>query len=273
MTSILHPDTEKTVAAISRNMPQALLLTGESGTGLFTIAKSLSPTRLSIVQPLDTKGEVDEKNGLISVEMTRKLYEQTRTKQIKNHIVLIDNVDRMSNSAQAAFLKLLEEPGKHIHFVLTSHNPQRILPTIHSRVEHLHIRPITKAQTMTLIQDLGVEDAKKVAQLLFIAEGLPAELHRLVNDEAYFSACALRMGDARNFLQAGPYDKMRLIQKYKNGRAESISLVNGMIRILRRNLSSHPQYAAIRQLDLLLDIHEKLLMNFNVSLQLARFVL
>jgi DNA polymerase-3 subunit delta' len=273
MNLAINPETQKILRSIKNNMPQSLLLTGESGVGLFTIARELANDVLVMLQPINSKNEIDDENGLISVEMIRRLHEQTRSKQTKAQIVLINNADRMSNGAQAAFLKLLEEPNPHIHLILTSHHPQKILPTVHSRVVHCIVRPITKEQTQQYLKILGVNDAKKEAQLMFIAEGLPAELFRLVNDEAYFTKKAAYMSDARDFLKSQAYEKMRLVHKYKSDREASITLIDSALRILRRSLSMQPQSTIITQLEMLLEIRENLLMNFAVSLQLARFVL
>ena len=273
MNLIVHPDTSNALRSIAAHLPQSLLLTGEVGVGLETIARSLSKHILGILQPLNAKAEHDDEAGLISIEMVRRLYDQTRAKHIVDQVVIIDDADRMSNGAQAAFLKLLEEPNSHIHFILTSHNPQRILPTIHSRVEHCHILPISIQQTTDFIQQLNVQDKTKQAQLAFIGQGLPAELIRLAKNDVYFSKRAGQMGDARNFLQSSSYDKALIIQKYKNSRADSLNLIDSALQILKRSISSRPQRSIIIQLELLLDIRENLLMNFNVGLQLTRFML
>jgi len=273
MSLSIHPETAKLFQAVAGHLPQSLLLTGEKGVGLSTIARTFPGQLLATLVPQNTKGDPDEEAGVISVETVRRLYEQTRMKRTKTGIVLIDGADHMSSGAQAAFLKLLEEPNPHIHFILTAHDPQRLLPTIHSRVEKLVILPITSTQTEEFIVALGVKEAKKIMQLRFIAEGLPAELARLAENTDYFARKAAFVGDARTFLQESSYEKMRLIQKYKQEREDAVHLVDGAIRILRRSLSAKPQAAVISRLELLLDIREKLLMNFNASLQLTRFVL
>lgn len=274
MNVLFHPKTEKLITSISQKLPQSLLLTGESGVGLEAAARFVAKSTIATeIHPLDAKDQPSAESGLISVEMIRRLYEQTRSKQTKARVILIHNADRMSGGAQAAFLKLLEEPNAHTHFILTSHHPQKLLPTIHSRVEHCTVLPLTKSQTMEFIKALGVTDEKKQTQLLFIAEGLPEELQRLVANEEYFARRAKVVSDARDFIQSSPYEKLALIQKYKSDREQSIGLIDSALHILRRSLIARPQPSIIAQLDLLLQIRENLLANFNISLQLARFAL
>jgi len=270
---IIHPSSQKILDTLQRDLPQSLLVSGQKGTGLLTIATQLSARNLAaILQPQDAKGNLDE-NGTISVEMIRNLYEQTRSKHTSRQVVIIDDADRMSHGAQSAFLKLLEEPGLHMAFILTSHAPDRLLPTIRSRVQHVALRPITAAQTQALIATLDVTDATKQAQLAYIASGLPAEIHRLVNDDEVFAARAAIIGDARTFLQGTPYQKSLVVQKYKSDRPSALLLVDSATAILRRTLSAKPQQILVTQLEWLLETRENIASNYSVSLQLMQFVL
>lgn len=271
MTLALHPSTEALLQTPLTALPHALLLSGKQGVGLLTIAKSLASTHLGIiVQPEDKKGQPDA-NGTISVEMIRKLYERTQGKQTSPLVVIVDDADRMSRGAQAAFLKLLEEPAPLVHFVLTAHAPQLLLPTIRSRLQQFIVQPVSAQASATLIETMGVSDATKKAQLQFIAGGLPAEITRLARDEAYFKTRAQVMGDAREFLMADAYKKLSIAQKYQADRAGALQLLDGALLIGRRSLSAKPQAELVRQLERLLEVRENIAANCNVRLQLAQF--
>lgn len=49
-------------------------------------------------------------------------------------VLIVENADRMQDSARNAFLKVLEEPPPHVVFVLTTSRRGAIMPTILSRV-------------------------------------------------------------------------------------------------------------------------------------------
>jgi DNA polymerase III gamma/tau subunit len=120
MESVINPTSNKQLASYRTELPQSILLTGERGVGLATIARGLAGNSLAgFIEPLNNKDEVDHDVGTISVDAIRRLYEQTRSKQTSARVIIIDDADRMSHGAQAAFLKLLEEPTIHTHFVLT----------------------------------------------------------------------------------------------------------------------------------------------------------
>lgn len=269
----IHPATKKTLERLADNLPQPLLLSGEKGVGLFTIASWLAGSNIADeIFPKDTKGQRDDHTGTISVDAVRHLYEQTRTKFTKRQVFIIDNADRMSHGAQNAFLKLLEEPNAHIHFLLTSHYPEKLLPTIRSRVQHTFIQPITAEQSATFIESLNINNPTKKAQLQFIATGFPAELARLSENEESFLKQAEIFGNARDFLQGNAYQKLLIIQKCKGDRSRAIQLLDSTVHILRRSISSHPQQSSISQLDQLLAVRERLSTNQNIALQLARLV-
>lgn len=274
MQPVVHPATEKTLRRLAKTLPQSLLINGERGVGLKTIAAQLAGKELgALVQPQDAKGNTDSENGTITVEMIRNLYEQTRAKHTARHIIIIDDAERMSRGAESAFLKLLEEPNEHIYFILTSHQPQKLLPTIRSRVQQVIIQPVTPAQSADFIASLSATDHTRQAQLQFIAEGLPAELARLISDESYFKERAEIIGDARDFLQADMYKKLLIAQKYRSNRAGALQLCDSAMHILRRTLSAKPQQALVAQLEKLLETSERLASNHNILLQLTQFVL
>ena len=56
--------------------------------------------------------------------------------------VVIDAVDDLEPSAANALLKMLEEPPANCVFLLVSHAPGRLLPTVRSRCRTLHFQPL-----------------------------------------------------------------------------------------------------------------------------------
>ena len=54
--------------------------------------------------------------------------------------VVIDSIDDLERNAANALLKNLEEPPPHSLFLLVSHAPERLLPTIRSRCRHAAAR-------------------------------------------------------------------------------------------------------------------------------------
>ena len=57
-------------------------------------------------------------------------------------VCIVDTVDELNPNAANALLKILEEPPRQSLFLLVSHAPARVLPTIQSRCRKLALRPL-----------------------------------------------------------------------------------------------------------------------------------
>ena len=58
-------------------------------------------------------------------------------------VCIVDTVDELNPNAANALLKILEEPPQQSLFLLVSHAPARVLPTILSRCRRLPLRPLS----------------------------------------------------------------------------------------------------------------------------------
>jgi DNA polymerase-3 subunit delta' len=86
--------------------------------------------------------------------------------------VVIDSVDEMEASAANALLKMLEEPPANCLFLLVSHVPGRLLPTIRSRCRRLEFQPLDDdAMASVLARELPDLDTAERARLLPLARG------------------------------------------------------------------------------------------------------
>jgi DNA polymerase-3 subunit gamma/tau len=58
-------------------------------------------------------------------------------------VIILDEVHMLSQGAENALLKTLEEPPEHVVFVLATTDPQKVRPTIRSRTQHFefHLLP------------------------------------------------------------------------------------------------------------------------------------
>ena len=96
-------------------------------------------------------------------------------------IVIIDPVDEMNANAANAILKILEEPPKKTLFLLLSHTPAGLLPTIRSRCRQLALRPLDEAHMReALSPHCETLSPDQLDMLLTIAEGSPGKALRLL---------------------------------------------------------------------------------------------
>jgi DNA polymerase-3 subunit delta' len=275
MKPILNPISQKIIITTVANMPQSVLITGESGVGLSTAARyigELLSVKPSIILP-EKDEKIDLEKGVISIDIVRKISENARTKLKDRRLIVIDYAERMTHQAQNAFLKLLEEPGEGIYFILVSSSTSKLLPTILSRVKKIEIKPITSQQSENLINELGIVDKTKQAQLLFMASGLPAEITRLIQDESYFTSASNIVRDAREALQGRLYQKLLIAQRYKDNRQLTLKMILYMAKILKHSIETNPQADTIRRVDIVLKTYERVEANGNIRLCLAQMMI
>jgi DNA polymerase-3 subunit delta' len=88
--------------------------------------------------------------------------------------VVIDSADDLERNAANALLKNLEEPPPSTVFLLVSHSPERLLPTIRSRCRLLRLSPL-KSDVMASALRSALPDAgeDEIQALVEVGEGAP----------------------------------------------------------------------------------------------------
>ncbi len=264
----------KRIHTVQQHLPHALLLDGQPGVGLLHIAKEIGGKDVvEVIQPTNANGDIDEVTGSIKIKQIRALHNATRSKSRGRIIVIIDNADTMMPQAQNAFLKLLEEPNAHVHFILTSHASHVLLPTIRSRVQQVVISPISLAQSNELLDELGVHDTSTRTKMLFLAAGKPAQLIRYHNNQQLFERDAEFMIAARSLLSGSTVERLKTVQRYSDDRDASSRLLTSAAAILERSLHDHPSNATAHKVDAILTAHQNVRANANIRLQLLSLVI
>jgi len=267
---LLQPSVKRQLQSIIALSPQSILLHGRKGVGLYTVANSLA-------QQITSKSSIititpDEK-GSIKIKTIRDLYGQTRTKQNEKLVIILDDADAMAHPAQNALLKLLEEPPGHVVFILTAHMSQALLPTILSRVQKVEILPINSKQTDQLLDKLDIKNDKERAQINFMAEGLPAEITRLSNDDEYFKTRTESIKAAREFIQGSTYKKLVTSYQIGNDRQKVMNLLSDAAHITEISIKQKPSSSLAGLLSNIVFAQEKLLADGNIRSQLLRLSL
>lgn len=270
----IHPQTQKVLDAVFASDSHAMLLSGPVGIGLSTIADGYAAKLDGQVIPVlpEKDSKIDIEKGTITVESIRRLYDLTRMIEPRGRLIVVDYAERMAPAAQNAFLKLLEEPSEGTRFVLLTHEPNLMLPTIRSRSQKVELKPISLEQSDALLNELKVTDATKRSQLLFIAQGLPAELTRLATDDALFESRVALVKDARTYVSGGAYDRLLLAKKYKDSRVEALILLQDAMKLVQMTIASKGDSATLRMLSRLEVLHKRISEQGNVRLQLSAAV-
>lgn len=137
----------------------AYLFSGPRGTGKTSTARILAKV-LNCAAPVDGEpcGKCESCVAVAEGRVTDWLLEQDAASKSKvddmrdllervplgtsgnRKVIILDEVHMLSQGAENALLKTLEEPPSHVVFVLATTDPQKVRPTIRSRTQHFEFR-------------------------------------------------------------------------------------------------------------------------------------
>lgn len=228
-----HERVRELAARVLREgrLPPALLLCGPAGVGKRTLALAMARALLCesasedacdrcapcqrvergihpdvfVVQP-------DEK-GTIKIEQVRDLVREIAARPFEGRAraFVVDDAHALTEQAENALLKSLEEPAAESHVFLVTDAPHMLLPTIRSRCQALRFGPIPSAVLERHLQErhgLTAAEARLRASLsggsLGVALAFEAEGYRAVRDAI--------VDGFRPLPAMGPLERMTLAQ-------------------------------------------------------------
>lgn len=196
-----HPEAERALIEAYRGlrMPHAWLIGGAGGIGKATLAYRMArfllaypdpaapqvQSAVSLALPGDNRvarlvaaqghpdllvlerrpGESGALRTVIAVEDVRRLvpFLGSTAGEAGWRVVIVDSADELNAAGANALLKLLEEPPPRCVFLIVSHAPGRLLPTIRSRCRRLLLRPLAPADIARAVAAALARDSNEAA--------------------------------------------------------------------------------------------------------------
>jgi len=115
-------------------------------------------------------------------------------------VCLVDAVDDLNAAGANALLKILEDPPGRALFLLISHAPGRVLPTIRSRCRRLMLRPLEERALAQALAAAGQAPEEELAEIAAFADGSVARALSLADTGA--RAMRRQVGEALEKLPA-----------------------------------------------------------------------
>ena len=253
------------LAVENQRISHGYLLVGPRGVGKTSIARILAYSINDIKYQLDESNidiiEIDAASNT-SVDNIRDIIEKAYIApvQAKYKIYIIDEVHMLSKSAFNAFLKLLEEPPKHVIFILATTDEHKIPATIISRTQRFVFRKIDNQSIVAQLRKIADAEQIKIsdAGLESIAIASTGGLRDAINLLDQLSSLA---GDGQTIDQdlinklTGTIDQQalqNLLTNYQQGKLfELIEIINQLLSENFTSVEIAKQLANIAKQDLI----------------------
>lgn len=134
----------------TKEMPQALLFQGPTGCGKTTMARIVG-------KELEIGGqdlmEIDS-GQFRGIDTIREIRKQSTYRPLSGdkRMWIIDECHKLSNDAQNALLKILEDTPKGVYFILCTTEPNKLISTILNRCVQYTVKPLDHRDMFKLIK-------------------------------------------------------------------------------------------------------------------------
>ena len=155
----------KAVLSNEKRRPHSYLLHGPAGCGKTTLGRI-------IVKELGCKGmdfvELDgaDFRGIDTVRGIRR-HSPYLPLESKCRVWMLDEAHALTNDAQTALLKSLEEPPSHVYFILCTTMPKKLLPTIRSRCSQYVVSQPSDMQIKYLLRRVVKGESESMSHAVY----------------------------------------------------------------------------------------------------------
>jgi len=232
---LIHPATSRRLESITTSVPHALLISGARGSGKKFLAEYIAS---KVLGKEDITGhpfilKLRPVKQTISIEAVRELRSflgrKTAGSGTIRRIVIIYDANLMTNEAQNALLKSLEEPPEDTMLMLTSSDINSLRATILSRVQMLRTEPIGKALAD---KALGQNFEQEPLTMAYYMSGGNASLLLALLDQKKDHPLVQAIDSAKQLLKLPTYERLIMADQLCKDKEQLALLLDGLQRVM-----------------------------------------
>ncbi len=231
---LLHTSTRASLESFLKNSGHALCLVGPTGAGKGYIAKTVARTCLGDATTDHIRTLIPDPS--IGIEQIRELQTFLRLKQpgkaVIRRVIIIEDAQQMTDEAQNALLKMLEEPPEDTVFILTTDGSSSLKSTVYSRVQQVRVLPITQS----VASDYFNHPEGKISTAFSLSGGYVGLLHGLLEDPEHELVTAV--AEAKSLMRATPYERLLEVDRLAKQKERLGTLLYALERVVSAALQS-----------------------------------
>ena len=158
--------------------------------------------------------------------------------------IILTNVGDMTEQAQNALLKLLEEPPPHLVFILTCENRAELLPTVQSRLRTVALAGVSEEEALPLLRTrLPDTDDAMLRQALAVYGGRIGQVLDALSDGSFRQVQELARDMAAAIVSPQEAALLKLTAVLQKDKALTDGVLSAMLLIVRDSLAKRAGFA------------------------------
>ena len=149
-----------TVFLSKKNHNRVILLSGQSGCGKTTLARIIATMVNCVGMDFVEINSSDDRG----IDLVRDLKKNSLYPPIagENKVFMLDECHKLTNDAQNAILKLLEDTPPNTYFILSTTEPEKLIPTVKNRCTSFIVETLDHEKIFTLLKRIVKREKEQV---------------------------------------------------------------------------------------------------------------
>ena len=152
-------------------------------------------------------------------------------------VCVLCGAENMTDQAQNALLKILEEPPEHTVFILTAENRAMLLPTILSRVQTIRLEPLTPAEILPVLRERCPDQPREKLEWAAETADTIGQALALLADESLQKHAQLAQRMLELLCNGSEYDLLTAVEPVSRKREDLLEVCTQLRQLLTAELT------------------------------------